>query len=166
MSGLWPAGDSKKAGTPVEVSAVAHSSGELAVKSLALAASILAASVVGASAADMAVKAPPLPVAVSNWTGWYAGGNFGYGFGENTNPGLSLVNNSGNIITFLTTGFPGFVSGNQFPNLSPDGVFGSGGKSIVDLASGLIRKAVVKPIIRRSRYYIKTRFKNENQISD
>ena len=35
------------------------------------------------------------------------------------NPG-----NAGNITTFLTTGFLGFSSGNQFPNLNPDGVFG------------------------------------------
>ena len=34
-------------------------------------------------AADMAVKAPPpLPVPVYSWTGWYAGGNIGYSWGN------------------------------------------------------------------------------------
>jgi outer membrane immunogenic protein len=37
-----------------------------------------------ASAADLAVKAPPMaaPVAVYNWTGFYIGGHFGGGVGE------------------------------------------------------------------------------------
>jgi outer membrane immunogenic protein len=48
------------------------------MKKLALAISVLAVSAVSASAADMPVKAPPLaPVAVYNWTGWYAGLNAG-----------------------------------------------------------------------------------------
>jgi len=39
-----------------------------------------------AFAADMAVKAPPPPPApVYNWTGWYAGFNFGGGFGTSNN---------------------------------------------------------------------------------
>ena len=36
-----------------------------------------------AIAADMAVKAPPLPPApINSWTGWYVGGNVGYGWGS------------------------------------------------------------------------------------
>jgi outer membrane immunogenic protein len=82
----------------------------------------------GAMAADMAVKARPAPaLAVWDWTGWYVGGNVGYGFGENTDPSLSFVNpgNAGNIGSFLTVGVPpGTSSGNLFPNLKPHGVFG------------------------------------------
>ena len=29
-------------------------------------------------AADMALKAPPLPASIDSWTGWYVGGNGGY----------------------------------------------------------------------------------------
>src|SRR5882672_2435011 len=42
-----------------------------------------------ASAADMPAKAPvykAAPVAVYNWTGWYFGGNIGYGWESNSNP--------------------------------------------------------------------------------
>ncbi len=35
-----------------------------------------------ASAADLPVKAPPLPVAVFNWTGCYVGGNVGWKWGR------------------------------------------------------------------------------------
>jgi outer membrane immunogenic protein len=37
-----------------------------------------------AFAADMAVKAPPPPppAPVYSWTGWYFGGNVGYGWGD------------------------------------------------------------------------------------
>lgn len=49
------------------------------MKKLALAVSMIAFGVVGASAADMAVKAPPLPPAPAySWTGCYAGGNAGW----------------------------------------------------------------------------------------
>jgi outer membrane immunogenic protein len=53
------------------------------MKKLVLAASILAASAVGASAADLAArpytKAPPMMVAIYDWSGFYIGGNAGYG---------------------------------------------------------------------------------------
>jgi outer membrane immunogenic protein len=99
------------------------------MKRLSVAVALAIVGVTGAEAADLAarpyVKAPPI-AAVYDWTGFYVGGNVGYGWGENTDPRLSLVNpgNVGNITTFLTTGFPGFTSGNQFPNLNPNGVFG------------------------------------------
>jgi outer membrane immunogenic protein len=105
------------------------------MKKLALAISILAISAVGASAADMApapvyTKAPPVVAPVYDWTGFYVGGNVGYGWGENTDPALSFVNpgNFGNIGGFLTAGAfpPGTSSGNLFPNLDPSGVFGGG----------------------------------------
>ena len=48
-----------------------------------------------ASAADLPVKAPMAPaqvVAASyNWSGWYVGGNIGYGWGNSSDPGLTFV---------------------------------------------------------------------------
>jgi len=99
------------------------------MKRLSIAVALAIVGVTGAEAADLAarpyVKAPPM-AAVYDWTGFYVGGNVGYGWGENTDPRLSLVNpgNVGNITSYLTTGLPGFTSGNQFPNLNPNGVFG------------------------------------------
>jgi outer membrane immunogenic protein len=83
----------------------------------------------GAQAADIAArpytKAPPAAAAVYDWTGFYVGGNVGYGWGENTAPGITPVDPGGSgIIPFLTTGFAGSSSGNLYPNLKPSGVFG------------------------------------------
>ena len=67
-----------------------------------------------ALAADLAkpvYKAPPL-APVFSWTGWYIGGNVGYGWGENTDPGISSVG-------------PQFLPG-AFPNLKPKGFIGGG----------------------------------------
>jgi outer membrane immunogenic protein len=82
-----------------------------------------------ALAADMALKAPPPPPApVSNWTGWYAGLNAGYGwqdrdmdnsFAPSSCPGIvaiacATVVNTGNA--FLNTFDPkarGFIGGGQ-----------------------------------------------------
>ena len=87
-----------------------------------------------ASAADLPersyTKAPPPIAAVYDWTGLYVGGNVGYGWGQNTDPSLSFVNpgNIGNVGVFLTAGefLPRTSSGNLFPNLNPNGVFGGG----------------------------------------
>jgi outer membrane immunogenic protein len=50
---------------------------------VAIAGSVILASTVSALAADMAVKAPiAAPIAVYNWTGFYVGGNVGYGWGN------------------------------------------------------------------------------------
>jgi outer membrane immunogenic protein len=100
------------------------------MKQILIAAGIAAVTSVGAQAADLGArpytKATPAAAAAYDWTGFYVGGNVGYGWGENTDPSLSLVNpgNAGNVTTFLTTGFRGRSSGNQFPNLRPDGVLG------------------------------------------
>jgi outer membrane immunogenic protein len=55
------------------------------MKKLALAISILAFSAVNASAADMAVKAPPMapPVPAYNWSGFYIGGFVGGAWSDN-----------------------------------------------------------------------------------
>ena len=87
-----------------------------------------------ASAADLPersyTKAPPPIAAVYDWTGFYVGGNVGYGWGGNTDPSLSFVNpgNIGNVGVFLRAGEfpPNTTSGNLFPNLNPNGAFGGG----------------------------------------
>lgn len=55
-------------------------------------------------------KAPPVPV--FSWTGWYIGGNLGYGWGTNTDPVVTS--------NFATIG-PG-----AFANLKPKGLIGGG----------------------------------------
>jgi outer membrane immunogenic protein len=73
-----------------------------------------------ALAADLGrppVKAPAL-MPVFSWTGWYIGGNIGYGWGESTSPVITGV--GGDSVPFLTDG------GNVFPSLSPKGFIGGG----------------------------------------
>ena len=74
--------------------------------------------------ADMPLKAPVSPAAAYNWTGWYVGGNVGYGWGINSGPGVSVVDPAG-------PGFVGFSSyfaagGNRIQNLNPRGIIGGG----------------------------------------
>jgi len=57
-----------------------------------------------AFAADMAVKAPPpAPAPVTNWTGWYAGINFGGGWGTSNNATTTLTP----LVDELAQFFPG-----------------------------------------------------------
>jgi outer membrane immunogenic protein len=60
------------------------------MKKLVFAASILATSTACASAADLAVKAPPMVPAVFSWTGGYGGiaGGYGWGHSDQTDPGI------------------------------------------------------------------------------
>ncbi len=75
------------------------------------------------SAADMAIKAPPSPppAAPYNWTGWYAGGNIGYGWGISSDPTWSSVDTA-------NVPFSGYLDGggDVIPNLKPKGVIGGG----------------------------------------
>ncbi len=54
------------------------------MKTIAAAASVLRAGSLGAFAADMPVRyaKAPAAAAVYNWTGFYVGGNVGYGWGR------------------------------------------------------------------------------------
>lgn len=61
------------------------------MKSVVLAAALIAIPVVSASAADMPLKAAPIPYVSYNWTGFYIGGNVGYGWGH-----LDKTNVNGN----------------------------------------------------------------------
>lgn len=83
----------------------------------------------GAQAADLAArpytKAPPPVAAVYDWTGFYVGGNVGYGWGEGADPAISSVDPGlSGVAAFLTTGLIPGNSGNFYPNLKPSGVFG------------------------------------------
>ena len=73
-----------------------------------------------ALAADMAVKAPPPPpvAAPYNWGGFYIGGNAGYGWGSNSDPSSSFVDNNGIGMAAY------FAGGNPVPNVSPKGALG------------------------------------------
>src|ERR1019366_10044582 len=57
-------------------------------RSLVLSLGILSVGSVGAMAADMAMPGPPV-VSGYNWTGFYVGGNIGYGWGDNDNTSIS-----------------------------------------------------------------------------
>jgi outer membrane immunogenic protein len=95
------------------------------MKKLAIAFSALAIGTVTASAADLAPRytkaPPPAPIAIYNWTGFYIGGNVGYGWGENTGGGYSsFVDFLGGLGSFFAAG------GNVLPNLRPTGILGGG----------------------------------------
>lgn len=73
-----------------------------------------------AFAADLPVKAPAVKASYS-WSGFYIGGNVGYGWVSGSDPGLSLVDGSGSGITayFNAGGFP-------VTAVNPKGAFGGG----------------------------------------
>ena len=73
-------------------------------------------------AADMAVKAPPAPPAAYSWTGWYVGGNVGYGWGRDTG-GLW-----DNVVDTVGAGFVAYMAlgGNALPGVKPKGIVGGG----------------------------------------
>jgi outer membrane immunogenic protein len=101
----------------------------LMMKSIWAAALGLLISANAALAADLSLKAPRAAVtAAYDWTGFYVGGNVGYGWGEGTNPAISSVDPGGasGIGRFLSpAGFgPGFSTGNIYPGLNPSGAFG------------------------------------------
>lgn len=99
------------------------------LKSIWAAALVLLISASAALAADMPLKAPRAAVATAyDWSGFYVGGNVGYGWGEGTSPAISTVDPGGvsGVGRFLSpAGFgPPFSTGNLYPGLNPSGVFG------------------------------------------
>jgi outer membrane immunogenic protein len=72
---------------------------------------LLAGPALAADLGEPVYKAPIAPV--FSWTGWYIGGNAGYGWGESTDTRISS-----NVI--------GPILQNVFPNLSPKGFIGGG----------------------------------------
>jgi outer membrane immunogenic protein len=81
-----------------------------AMKRLATAIATIALVGTSAFAADMAVKAPPpAPAPVYSWTGWYGGGNVGYGWGQNQSVDFSDV--PGPLVS-ASVGIPAAVSFN------------------------------------------------------
>jgi len=96
-------------------------------KLLLSAVTALLAGVSAASAADLAArpytKAPPAPmVAIYNWTGFYIGGNVGYGWGDES-VGLGPTNNAASIAFFNGT-FPAFIPNSVKPDAN--GILGGG----------------------------------------
>jgi len=89
-------------------------------------AALAAVAVVGfasvACAADMPMKAAPMvaPVAAYNWTGFYVGGNVGYGWGTNTGNGYTSTGGPPGF------GIPAFFAagGNVLPGVTPTGIIG------------------------------------------
>jgi outer membrane immunogenic protein len=97
---------------------------------IAVAAALSAAAAVfgatSAQAADLAdrpyTKSPPAVAAVYDWTGFYVGGNIGYGWGANTGNGYTSFTDTdiGGVADFFAAG------GNVLPGVSPTGVIGGG----------------------------------------
>jgi outer membrane immunogenic protein len=75
-----------------------------------------------AVAADLLTKASLTPAAAYNWTGWYVGGNIGYGWSTLPDPNLSYVD-PGALVGF---GNYFAAGGDVSPNLKPRGVIGGG----------------------------------------
>jgi len=77
-----------------------------------------------ALAADMPIKAPPMPAPVYGWAGWYIGGNAGWvgstgntisNTGTDTGAGgLGAALAAGNIPAGINLGYRGFLGGGQF----------------------------------------------------
>ena len=53
----------------------------------------------------MPLKAPPLPVAVYNWTGFYVGGNVGYSWGHSSTTTTFYDGNTGTLLSAGAAGF-------------------------------------------------------------
>jgi outer membrane immunogenic protein len=96
------------------------------MKNLATLGSIALTMIVSAPALAADLRGPvtkgPIaaPAPVYNWTGWYVGGNVGYGWGEKTDPTLSFSDSTGT--------FPFIAAAGRllFESPRPSGVIGGG----------------------------------------
>jgi outer membrane immunogenic protein len=97
------------------------------VNKIILAASVLALSATSAWAADMAprpyTKAPVMVDPVYSWTGWYIGGNVGYGFGRS---GADTVLDPTSSWAIESPAFRNELIGLSNQRYSPQGVVGGG----------------------------------------
>jgi outer membrane immunogenic protein len=91
------------------------------MRRLALALVATAALTQLASAADLPAKVytkAPAMVAAYNWTGWYVGGNIGYGWGGSTGNDLTVADPAGIFVGYAALG------GFRYPSVKPKGVVG------------------------------------------
>jgi outer membrane immunogenic protein len=78
-----------------------------------------------AMSADLGVKAPPpAPAPIYNWTGWYVGGNVGYGWGNSKTD--NTVTGTVNFEASGTTTFPSSFAFSDSNNAHLNGVIGGG----------------------------------------
>lgn len=93
---------------------------DIKMKRTSILTALILASGVSANAADLPLKAPPMPVAAAwNWTGFYIGGNGGYSWGRSDTTvgfvnaaGVPIVPPAGSI-TGLKMDLNGAVAGGQ-----------------------------------------------------
>lgn len=93
---------------------------------IAALASMLAGAL-SANAADIArpvYKAQPPVASAYNWSGFYVGGNLGYGWGKNTGALWDAVNDPGPLLVGFEPYFA--AGGNQLPGTKPFGILGGG----------------------------------------
>jgi len=76
------------------------------MKKLAIAITAIALIGTPAFAADMAIKSPPPSAPVFSWTGFYVGGNVGYGWGASSNAWNVYASNSGPVVPPVSTSCP------------------------------------------------------------
>jgi outer membrane immunogenic protein len=113
-------------------------------KTLLASVSVAVLSSAAAMAADMPVKAGPMPAPLPTWTGFYAGLNAGYAWGNSDPAQLRTVTGAPFFMVGGTTGAPpsldprGFIGGGQFGYNWQAGRFVFGGE--IDF-SGLDTKA-------------------------
>lgn len=93
------------------------------MKKIVLAGLGLAALSAPAVAADLPMKAPPMPAVVYSWTGGYIGGNVGYGVATRNRPSENVV--SGDNFPAIGFGTPIYNSPVGFM-INPEGVVGGG----------------------------------------
>ena len=94
----------------------------MSVKWIVTAAALLLAPLQSAWAADLPVKAPATkPATAFDWSGFFVGGNVGYGWASDADPSHSLIDSSGSGLTaFFNAG--GFPVGADNPNGITGGV--------------------------------------------
>jgi outer membrane immunogenic protein len=81
---------------------------------------ILATTAIIITALGAGMQSASAAPASYNWSGWYIGGNIGYGWGVNSDPGLTFADPGGGI----GLGIIFAAGGNVTPDVQPKGVIG------------------------------------------